>query len=217
MIMHDNLRRANSVSACYRPGAGGSMQLTMQLMMSSAMSLPYPPGYGIEQRGDMTQMMDSFHRLLEGLGLSLVLIYLALVLGFRSASLPLALMVAIPLELAGVFGALILSKQTFSTVSLLGIVVLSGMDMTASILLVDRIQQGREGSAAAVLRAGSARLPAILMTVAVTIAAMAPLAFFPRTGMDAYAPLAIVIIGGLAASTPLSLLVVPVAPDLALR
>ena len=190
------------------------MQLTMQLMMSSAMSLPYPPGYGIEQRGDMTQMMDSFHRLLEGLALALGLIYLALVLGFRSAIVPLALMAAIPLELAGVFGALILCHQTFSTVSLLGVVVLSGMDMTASILLVDRIQrQVQQGSstAAAVLQAGSARLPAILMTVAVTLAAMAPLAFFPATGMDAYAPLAIVIIGGLAASTPLSLLVVPVA------
>lgn len=210
MIMHDNLRRSNSVSAAYRPGQGGSMELTMQLMMNSAMGLPYPPGYGIEQRGDMSLMMDSFQRLLVGLGLSLVLIYLALVAGLRSAVVPLVLMAAIPLELAGVFGALLLCHQTFSTVSLLGIVVLSGMDMTASVLLVDRFQRRGRSPLRAVLEAGPSRLSAILMTVAVTLATMAPLAFFPSTGVDAYSPLAVVVIGGLAVGTPLSLLVVPV-------
>jgi len=37
-----------------------------------------------------------------------------------------------------------------------------------------------------------------------------PVAFFPRTGIDAYAPLATVIIGGLAMGTLLALFVVPV-------
>jgi HAE1 family hydrophobic/amphiphilic exporter-1 len=37
-----------------------------------------------------------------------------------------------------------------------------------------------------------------------------PVAFFPRTGIDAYAPLATVTIGGLAIGTVLALFVVPV-------
>jgi HAE1 family hydrophobic/amphiphilic exporter-1 len=48
------------------------------------------------------------------------------------------------------------------------------------------------------------------MTSLITIVAMVPVAFFPRTGIDAYAPLAVVIIGGLTIGTLLALFVVPV-------
>jgi HAE1 family hydrophobic/amphiphilic exporter-1 len=37
-----------------------------------------------------------------------------------------------------------------------------------------------------------------------------PVAFFPKTGIDAYSPLATVIIGGLTISTVLTLFIVPV-------
>jgi len=40
-----------------------------------------------------------------------------------------------------------------------------------------------------------------------------PVAFFPKTGIDAYSPLATVIIGGLSISTVLTLFVVPVLHD----
>ena len=105
------------------------------------------------------------------------------------------------------------ASQTFSTVSILGIVVLNGMDVTASILLVDLIMQRREEGVPrndAVLAAGPVRLMPILMTVLVTMVVMAPVAFFPKTGIDAYSPLATVIVGGLAMSTVLTLLAVPV-------
>lgn len=116
VIDHDNLQRCNSVVASYRSGGPGSMQLNMDLLMASRLQLPYPQGYDIEQRGDMTQMMDSFQRLLWGLGVALVLMYLALVVQFASFRVPLAIMAAIPLELPGVFLALLLAHQTFSSV-----------------------------------------------------------------------------------------------------
>jgi HAE1 family hydrophobic/amphiphilic exporter-1 len=218
MIMHDGLRRVNSVTAYYRKDGPGSMQLTMDLLMDSVMNVPYPPGYGAEQRGDMVQMMDAFGRLLQGIALALVLIYLALAVQFgsggavRALLLPLTLMAAVPLELAGVFAGLVIAHQTFSTVSLLGLVVLNGMDVTAAILLLDRMvaaSSPRERDAA-IVEAGKTRLTPILMTVLVTLVVMAPVAFFPRTGVDAYAPLATVIVGGLLMATPLTLLVVPV-------
>lgn len=48
------------------------------------------------------------------------------------------------------------------------------------------------------------------MTVIITLVVMAPLALFPRTGMDAYSPLATVVVGGLTMSTLLTLVVVPI-------
>jgi HAE1 family hydrophobic/amphiphilic exporter-1 len=62
----------------------------------------------------------------------------------------------------------------------------------------------------AILTAGPIRLRPILMTSLITIVVLIPVAFFPRTGIDAYAPLATVIIGGLTIGTVLALFVVPV-------
>ncbi len=213
VIQRDGLRRVNSVLGYYRQGGPGSMQLTMDVMMDSLMQLPYPPGYGLEQRGDMTQMMDSFSRLLWGMVLALLFIYLSLVMQFHSLTQPLTMMAAIPLEAVGVMAGLYLAGQAFSTVSILGIIVLNGMDVTASILLVDHIlhlrKEGVERDEAVAL-SGPVRLPPILMTVIVTMVVMTPVALFPKTGMDAYSPLAVVVLGGLGFSTVLTLLAIPV-------
>ena len=48
------------------------------------------------------------------------------------------------------------------------------------------------------------------MTSLISIVVLIPVAFFPRTGIDAYAPLATVTIGGLTIGTVLALYVVPV-------
>lgn len=213
VIERDNLRRSISVMGYYRQGGPGSMQLTMDIMMKSIMNLSYPPGFGVEQRGDMTQMMDSFGRLLRGMGLAFLFIYLVLAVQFRSFAQPFTMMMAIPLEYIGCLIALILAHQTFSTVSILGVILLSGIDVTASILIVDKIMQLREGGKPreeAVLEAGPVRLRPILMTVGITMVVLFPVAFFPKTGMDAYAPLATVVVGGLTASTFLTLIAIPV-------
>ena len=52
------------------------------------------------------------------------------------------------------------------------------------------------------------------MTSLITIVVLIPVAFFPRTGIDAYAPLATVVIGGLTIGTVLALFVVPGHPHL---
>ena len=117
------------------------------------------------------------------------------------------------LTLTGILGGLLLAHQTFSTVSILAIVILTGMMMTVAVLLVDlslRLQARGMPRAEAILMAGPIRLRPILMTSLITIVVLIPVAFFPRTGIDAYAPLATVVIGGLTMGTILALFVVPV-------
>ncbi len=87
----------------------------------------------MEMRGDMTQMMDSFRRLFYGMGLALALMCLVLVIQFRGFLQPLQMIASLPLEAAGVFLALWLAHQAFSTVSMLGIIVLTGMDITTAV------------------------------------------------------------------------------------
>lgn len=213
VVEHDGLRRCVSIMGFYRPGSRPSMDLSMDVQMQALQKLSFPPGYGLEVRGDMTQMMDSFKRLLFGLSLALLFIYLVLVAQFGGFLQPLQMVFSIPLELSGVFLFLFLMHMAFSTVSILGVIILTGMDITTAILLIDLIMRyRREGMerTEAVATACPQRLRPILMTSAITIIALAPVAFAPRTGMDAYAPLGAVVIGGLVVGTVLSLLDIPI-------
>jgi HAE1 family hydrophobic/amphiphilic exporter-1 len=119
----------------------------------------------------------------------------------------------LPLELSGVFFMLWLTHQAFSTVSILGIIVLSGMDIVTAILIIDLILNYRHQGIPrneAIAKAAPQRLRPILMTSIITIFVMAGIAFWPKTGLDAYQPLGTVIIGGLIVGTVLSLLDIPV-------
>ncbi|KST62708.1 efflux RND transporter permease subunit [Mastigocoleus testarum] len=212
LIERVNGRRVVYVNGYYRKHGPASMDLSMAITMRAGTELNFPPGYGIDSMGDMTDMMIEFERLLQGLVISLVLIYLILVIQFGSFIQPLVMMLSIPLQLVGVFGALLLAGQTLSTVSILGIVILSGLSVSAAILLLELILTKRQEGVprdVAIREAGPVRLKAIVMTTLTTIIVIVRLAFFPETGMDAYSPIATVILGGLLISTLLTLIVVP--------
>jgi len=213
LIEHDNFRRVISVLGFYRKGGPPSMDLSMDLLMAAHGKVDFPPGYGVELRGDMTQMEESFQRLLRGLYLAVIFMFLLLVAQFRSLIEPFNMIFSLSLMLTGILGGLLLAHQTFSTVSILAVVILTGMMMTVAVLMIDLVLRLRsEGMARdeAILTAAPIRLRPIVMTSLISIVVLIPVAFFPRTGIDAYAPLATVTIGGLTIGTLLALFVVPV-------
>ena len=213
LIEHDNFRRIISVLGYYRKGGPPSMDLSMDLLMAAHGKVDFPPGYGVELRGDMTQMEESFQRLLRGLYLAVIFMFLLLVAQFRSLIEPFNMIFSLSLMLTGILGGLLLARQTFSTVSILAVVILTGMMMTVAVLMIDLVLRLRaEGMPRdeAILTAAPIRLRPIVMTSLISIVVLIPVAFFPRTGIDAYAPLATVTIGGLTIGTVLALYVVPV-------
>jgi HAE1 family hydrophobic/amphiphilic exporter-1 len=158
-------------------------------------------------------MEESFQRLLRGLYLAVILMFLLLVAQFRSLVEPFNMLVSLSLMATGILGGLLLAGQTFSTVSILAVVILTGMMMTVAVLMIDLVLRLRRDGMPrdeAILTAGPIRLRPILMTSLISIVVLVPVAFFPRTGIDAYAPLATVTIGGLGMGTVLALFVVPV-------
>jgi len=220
-IEHDGLRRVIGVTGYYRIGNLPSMDVVMNLVANAyggnkqlgIAPINFPPGYGMEMRGDMTQMMDSFRRLIQGLGLSIAMMYLVLVVQFRGFLQPLQMIASLPLELAGVFVALFIAHQSFSTVSILGIIVLTGMDITTAILMIDLIMKYRDKGMprdVAIREACPDRLRPILMTAGITLLVMLPVALAPKTGLDAYQPLATAVVGGLIVGTILSLFDIPI-------
>lgn len=221
VIEHDGLRRVVGVTGYYRIGHLPSMDVVMDLVANAYGGNPklgiqavnFPPGYGLEMRGDMTQMMDSFRRMINGLLLALIFMYLVLVMQFRGFMQPLQMIASLPLELSGVFIALWLTGQSFSTVSILGIIVLTGMDITTAVLLIDMIAKYRNQGIPrdeAVIEACPQRLRPILMTAGISLVVMLPVALAPKTGLDAYQPLATTVVGGLLIGTILSLFDIPI-------
>ena len=213
LIEHVNGKRVVYVNGYYRKSSPASMDLSMAIAMKAGEELDFPPGYGLDSMGDMTDMMIEFDRLLKGLIVSIILIYLILVVQFGSFIQPLVMMLSIPLQLIGVFGALLLAQQTLSSVSILGIIILSGISVSSAILLLELILTKRQEdvpSAEAIRQAGPVRLKAIFMTTLTTMIVIVRLAFYPETGMDAYSPIATVVLGGLTVSTLLTLIVIPI-------
>jgi HAE1 family hydrophobic/amphiphilic exporter-1 len=220
-IEHDGLQRVVGITGYYRKGNLPSMDVIMNLLNNAyagnkaagTRPVNFPPGYGMQVRGDMTQMMDSVRRLMSSFVLSLLLMYLVLVIQFRGFLQPLQMIASLPLELAGVFIALWIAQAAFSTVSILGIIVLTGMDLTAAVLMIDLIMKYRDQGIPrdqAIKRACPDRLRPILMTAGITMVVMLPVAIAPKTGLDAYQPLAVAVVGGLLVGTILSLFDIPI-------
>jgi len=180
-------------------------------------ALDWPEGYIYEVGGSAEDMAKAFGGMGVALALGVLLIYIILASQFESLVHPLVIMLAIPLEVIGVFGALILTQTTMTIMVFLGILMLTGIVVSNAILLVQMINLLRERGVElreAIIEGGRIRLRPILMTAIATVFAMLPLALAFRAGSEMWQPLGITVIGGLITSTFLTLFVVPVAYSL---
>jgi len=124
------------------------------------------------------------------------------------------IVLAIPTGLVGVMLTLAFTNTTLNIQSLMGIVMLTGMVVSNSILIVDfanRLRQEGHSVRDSVTHSCRIRLRPILMTSLATVVGLLPMAFKLEAGSEAYAPLARVIIGGLIVSVLLTIFVVPAA------
>jgi hydrophobic/amphiphilic exporter-1 (mainly G- bacteria), HAE1 family len=173
-----------------------------------------PPNIRIDVRGLVVTMESSFESFGFGLLLSVLLVYLILVAQFASFVDPFLIVLAVPTGIIGVILTLAFTDTTLNVQSLMGIVMLTGMVVSNSILIVDfanRLRAEGRGVREAVAYSCRIRLRPILMTSLATIVGLLPMALKLETGSEAYAPLARVIIGGLIVSVVLTLFVVPAA------
>jgi hydrophobic/amphiphilic exporter-1 (mainly G- bacteria), HAE1 family len=174
----------------------------------------HPSAIRVDVRGLVTTMQSSFHSFAIGLLLAVLLVYIILVAQFSSFVDPFLIVLAVPTGLIGVLLALAFTDTTLNIQSLMGIVMLTGMVVSNSILIVDfanRLRADSPDVRRAVAVACRLRLRPILMTSLATIVGLLPMALKLETGSEAYAPLARVIIGGLLTSVILTVFVVPAA------
>lgn len=171
-----------------------------------------PDGVVVTLRGSVQSMRASFESFGIGLSLAVILVYLVLVAQLRSFIDPFIILLAIPTGVTGVILILLLTGTTLNVMSLMGVVMLTGVVVSNSILIVEFTNHLRsEGLPVreALSKACRTRLRPVLMTSLATIIGMVPMALKLGTGAEAYAPLARAIIGGLSVSVMLTLFLVP--------
>ncbi|MFT4413704.1 efflux RND transporter permease subunit [Fredinandcohnia humi] len=167
-------------------------------------------GASVQQADDFT---DLFLTMLASIGI----VYLIMVITFKTLRAPLAILFSLPLAAIGAILGLLISRIPVEITALLGALMLIGIVVTNAIVLIDRVKQNEEKMIIrdAILDAAGTRLRPILMTAIATICAMLPLVFKQaETGSLVSQSLAIVVIGGLTVSTLLTLIVVPVIYEL---
>ena len=173
-----------------------------------------PANVRIEVRGSVLAMQQSFKSFGFGLLLAVVLVYLILMAQFASFIDPFIILLAIPPGVTGVIVFLLLTHTTMNIMSLMGVIMMTGIVVSNSILIVDvtRIYRGKGMPIAdAVALACRVRLRPILMTSLATILGLIPMALALEAGSEQYAPLARSIIGGLVFSVIVTIFLVPAA------
>jgi HAE1 family hydrophobic/amphiphilic exporter-1 len=173
-----------------------------------------PDNVRVTMRGSVEGMRQSFKSFGIGLLLSIVLVYLILMAQFASFIDPFIILLAIPPGITGVLIFLLITGTTLNVMSLMGVIMMTGIVVSNSILIVDvtRIYR-RQGMPIreAVALACRVRLRPVLMTSLATILGMIPMALALEAGSEQYAPLARSIIGGLTVSVVVTVFLVPAA------
>ena len=173
-----------------------------------------PEDLRVTMRGSVEGMRRSFSSFGIGLILSVILVYLILMAQFASFKDPFIILLAIPPGIMGVVLFLLVTNTTLNVMSLMGVVMMTGIVVSNSILIVEFTRSLRKTGMPveeAVAMACRVRLRPVLMTSLATILGMIPMALALEEGSELYAPLARAVIGGLTVSVVLTVFMVPAA------
>ncbi|MDI2594019.1 efflux RND transporter permease subunit [Pseudomonas sp. 681] len=166
-----------------------------------------PDGYLLEVGGTVEDSARGQDSVKAGVPLFIVVVLTLLMLQLRSFSRTAMVFLTAPLGLIGVTLFLMVFRQPFGFVAMLGTIALSGMIMRNSVILVDQIEQDIAAGLKpwdAIIEATVRRFRPIVLTALAAVLAMIPLSRSVFFG-----PMAVAIMGGLIVATALTLLFLP--------
>ncbi|RHT25203.1 AcrB/AcrD/AcrF family protein [Butyricicoccus sp. AM32-19] len=160
-----------------------------------------------------SQIAETTGTLMLALAVAILLVYFILATQFNSFSLPIAIMLILPI---GLLGSMILLWPTgnhVSMVALLGVIILAGTVVNSSIVLIDYTLQRRqrgEDKNTAILNACPRRVRPVLMTAMTTILGLVPMVCSSGEGSEMMKPMGVVMMTGMVISTIATLFITPV-------
>jgi CzcA family heavy metal efflux pump len=177
--------------------------------------LELPSGYYISYGGQFESQASAQRNILILSIFSLLGMFLALYTHFRSVSLTLQVMLAIPLSFIGAVIGIYLTGGVFSIATMIGFITLTGIASRNGIMIISHYlhlmkHEGERFDLQMLKRGTQERLVPVLMTALTALLALTPLVIAAgETGKEILSPVAIVIFSGLFSSTLLNLIVTP--------
>jgi hydrophobe/amphiphile efflux-1 (HAE1) family protein len=207
------LERYNSTPAVEilgQPSAGKSSGDALKTMEGLVAKLP--AGFGIEWTGLSFQERLAGAQTLQLYFMSLLIVFLVLAALYESWSIPLAVLLVVPLGVLGALAATTLrglDNDVFFQVSLLTTVGLSAKNAILIVEFAENLIARGEETVAAVLDAAHQRLRPILMTSIAFGLGTVPLAISTGAGAASRTAIGTGVIGGMITGTLLSIFFVP--------
>ncbi len=188
-----------------------------QTIMIELNKIKLPKGVSLQTGGAAEDQAEQFAELFQVMAISVALVYLIMVITFKTLRAPLVILFTLPLAVVGAVLGLLVSGLPVDIGAMIGALMLIGIVVTNAIVLLDRVRQNEQSMSIreAILEASVTRLRPIVMTAISTIFAMVPLLFGKEElGSLVSTGMAVVVIGGLAVATLLTLVVIPVVYEL---
>lgn len=160
-----------------------------------------------------SQIAETAGTLMLALAVAIMLVYFILATQFNSFSLPIAIMLILPIGLLGSMIMLWPTGNHVSMVALLGVIILAGTVVNSSIVLIDYTLQRRqrgEDKNTAILNACPRRVRPVLMTAMTTILGLVPMVCSSGEGSEMMKPMGVVMMTGMVISTIATLFITPV-------
>lgn len=171
-------------------------------------AIPLPDGYARRWVGEGELRGESIGGLMQYLPITIFIVLLALLLLFNSWKKVLLILICFPFVICGIVPSLLLFRQPFTFMAIIGVMGLVGMMVKNAIVLVDEINrlqtEERMEPYRAVIEATISRVRPVIMASLTTIVGMIPL-----VGDPMYGSMAITIMGGLTVGTIITLLLLP--------
>src|SRR5471030_1923511 len=207
------MQRYNGVDAVEiqgKPAPGYSAGQAMQAMERLADQLP--PGIGYEWTGVSLQQQMSSSQAPLLYGLSIVVVFLGLAALYESWSVPVAVVMVVPLGVVGALGAAMLAGLANDVYFQVGLLTTIGLSAKNAILIVefarDLVHAGQPPAQAA-LAAAQQRLRPILMTSMAFVLGVLPLALARGAGAASERAIGIGVIGGMLSATFVATFLIP--------
>jgi multidrug efflux pump subunit AcrB len=171
-----------------------------------------PIGITAQIRGEIASMKEAVGSLGGGFLLAAILVYLIMVVQFRSFLLPAIIMTTVPMGMVGVIVIMATWKTYFSIQAAIGCIFVIGVAVSHGVLLIEYILECTKHEAnvdQAILVGAKARLRPITMTSLASILGLLPMALGMGQGAEANIPLGRAVIGGQILATILNFYLVP--------
>jgi HAE1 family hydrophobic/amphiphilic exporter-1 len=211
-----NEYQAAQINATAAPGfSSGQARKALEEVFDQSM----PPGMGYDYMGMSFQEQKAEKGISAGsvFALSMLFVFLILAALYESWTLPLSVLLGVPIAVFGGFMTLYLRNYENDVYTQIGMIMLIGLSAKNAILIVEfaktEFEKGGKTVAEAALTGARIRLRPILMTAFAFIFGCVPLWVAGGAGAASRRILGTVVIGGMLAATMIAVFLIPVTFD----